>query len=181
MSKTSGSFKEGRAPWNKDIKGICKPNSTSYKKGHIPWSKGRKFSEEHKRKLSESTKGRKAWNKGKKRINNWKGGKRINNSGYWSVYKPEHSRAYSDGYIPEHILVAEKMLGRPLKYYGRQDSNNERVHHIDGNKLNNNPENLFITKNSEHRKLHHQLQKLGFELIQKGIINFNKEKKVYEL
>lgn len=39
--------------------------------------------------------------------------------------------------IFEHRFVMEKMLGRPLK-------NTETVHHIDGNKINNNPSNLEL-------------------------------------
>jgi len=35
-----------------------------FKKNHIPWNKGRKLSDETKRKLSNSLKGRKVWNKG---------------------------------------------------------------------------------------------------------------------
>src|SRR3990167_8364274 len=30
-----------------------------YKKGHIPWTKGRKFTEEHRKKISDSNKGKK--------------------------------------------------------------------------------------------------------------------------
>lgn len=48
----------------------------------------------------------------------------------------------------EHRIVAELKLGRPLKP-------GEIVHHIDGDKRNNRPENLLILKNqSEHIKLH---------------------------
>lgn len=48
----------------------------------------------------------------------------------------------------EHRVVAEQMLGRPLK-------KREVVHHIDGNKRNNAPENLMVFKNQkEHAAWH---------------------------
>ena len=50
----------------------------------------------------------------------------------------------------EHRCVAEKMLGRPLK-------DTEVVHHIDGNKRNNTPENLMIFESqAEHARWHAQ-------------------------
>ena len=47
----------------------------------------------------------------------------------------------------EHRVVAEEMIGRKL----RPD---EVVHHIDGNKSNNDPSNLMVMTQSEHIKLH---------------------------
>ena len=68
--------------------------------------------------------------------------------GYKKIIHPNHHRADSKGYVREHILVMEKKLGRPIKYP-------EVIHHIDGNKLNNNPDNLQLCKNnSEHIKIH---------------------------
>lgn len=47
-----------------------------------------------------------------------------------------------------HRIVAEQMLGRPLK-------EGEVVHHIDGNKQNNSPENLMVfASQSDHAKWH---------------------------
>jgi hypothetical protein len=47
----------------------------------------------------------------------------------------------------EHILVMEKKLGRSI-------NKGEHIHHIDGNKKNNDPHNLTLLSASEHGKLH---------------------------
>lgn len=46
-----------------------------------------------------------------------------------------------------HRVIAEQMIGRPLV-------KGEIVHHIDGNKHNNDPSNLQVMTQSEHMKLH---------------------------
>lgn len=51
-----------------------------------------------------------------------------------------------------HRIIAERMLGRKL----RPD---EVVHHIDGNKRNNAPENLMVLTRAEHAKLHADLKR----------------------
>ena len=52
------------------------------------------------------------------------------------------------GGVHEHRLVAERKLGRPL-------ASGEVVHHIDGNKQNNSPENLAVLPSqAEHARVH---------------------------
>lgn len=52
----------------------------------------------------------------------------------------------------EHRVVAEGLLGRPLR-------SDEHVHHIDQNKHNNAPENLLVLPASDHLALHAKLRR----------------------
>jgi len=49
--------------------------------------------------------------------------------------------------IAEHRHVVEQREGRKL-------ARGEVIHHVDGNKSNNSPENLLIVTRAEHRRLH---------------------------
>lgn len=69
---------------------------------------------------------------------NWKGGRTVDVKGYVHIYRPEHPHA-NHGYVREHVLVMEEKLGRYLERH-------ERVHHKDGNRSNNNPDNLELWK-----------------------------------
>lgn len=87
---------------------------------------------------------------------NYKGGIKYAN-GYRLLRVPSHPRA-SNGYVPEHILIMEKKLGRYLKYYGYNNSKNEVVHHIDGNKLNQRINNLLIISSGKHIGIHNKIK-----------------------
>lgn len=75
----------------------------------------------------------------------WKGGRYVEpKKGYVMIRMPHHHRARQNGYVLEHILVAEKMLGRPLFRH-------ERVHHKNHKTTDNRPENLKVySSNAEH-------------------------------
>lgn len=87
-----------------------------------------------------------------KRNNKWKGGKRIFRSRskkYYYIRKPFHKRAIAGGYVQEHILIAESVLGKPLP-------DSAVVHHIDNDGLNNQKDNLVICQDSNYHKLLHK-------------------------
>ena len=60
-----------------------------------------------------------------------------NKNGYIKRYHPEHPFCDSYGYVLEHRMVVEQMIGRFLTKL-------EVVHHKDHNKANNAPDNLML-------------------------------------
>jgi len=101
----------------------------------------------------------------------WKGGRGIK-SGYWTVYNPNHPRALNIGRVWEHLLVAEKKLGRYI-------TKSEPIHHIDFDRLNNDPDNLYVCRDTqEHMKIHYSLEEVARELFRQGKLGF-KDGKYY--
>jgi hypothetical protein len=87
----------------------------------------------------------------------WRGGKKTFD-GYFFVYAPGHPRARKGGrYVPEHILVWEQTNNRQLP-------EGWCIHHLNGNKTDNRPENLLALPNSKHEKYIPALKKRIREL-----------------
>lgn len=69
--------------------------------------------------------------------------------GYLQEYCPDHPLATRMGYMMQHRLVAEAVLGRRLL-------REEVVHHEDENKQNNSPENLWLFPSQAAHLRHHK-------------------------
>lgn len=58
------------------------------------------------------------------------------------------------GLLFEHQLVAMQKIGRPLR-------DGEEVHHIDGNPMNNHPDNLMVVTRAEHIAIDKRYERIG--------------------
>lgn len=76
-------------------------------------------------------------------------GRMLDKRGYVLALAKGHPRANRDGYVWEHVLVAEKSLGRFIPP-------DHPIHHVDGNPANNEPSNLVVCEDQAFHRLLHQ-------------------------
>jgi len=77
-------------------------------------------------------------------------GRFIGSDGYVRLHMSNHPRANSQGWVLEHIVVWEKVHGTPVP-------ENWIIHHLNGIKKDNRPENLVTLPNGEHIRNHFKL------------------------
>lgn len=86
-----------------------------------------------------------------------KGGRTLSNGYVHALVRPDDPLAEmrnSQGYVPEHRLVLARSLGRPL-------TEQETVHHINGDKTDNRLENLQLRKGNHGKHAAFQCQDCG--------------------
>lgn len=84
----------------------------------------------------------------------WNGGRKIGKGGYQLVARPDHPAADRDGYVPEHRVVVEERIGRRL-------TDSERVHHVNEDKSDNRPDNLWLFPDDSAHALWHTMLRYG--------------------
>lgn len=135
-----------KAPWNKGLTAATSPKLAAQAKKKSDWWKTHDTTETRK-KIGDASRGRVA--KRGAESSGWKGGKfTTKRDGYIHLYAPGHPYARKSskgtgGYVLEHRLVMEKVLGRYLEP-------DEDVNHINGVKDDNREENLMLVRHNAH-------------------------------
>lgn len=88
-------------------------------------------------------------------------------AGYIRVWEPDHPNAFRNGWVLEHRLVMEQVLGRYL-------TTGEHVHHINGQKWDNRPENLAVLGHSEHSSITQAERKTELALVRAELAEYRR-------
>ena len=139
-------WKKGRVckfPWcrNKhDSHGYCKSHNSQMSRWGEVWRISKNVRVYH---------SQEAWDRIRKgsHLGNWKGGKTIDAEGYVRIHVYDEGDPLKGRNVYEHRYMMEKHLGRKLL-------RTELVHHIDGDRQNNDIVNLQLVGYKEHKRIH---------------------------
>ena len=100
-------------------------------------------------------------------------GKKIN-GGYRDVFVGKDYPYRDSHWLREHIVVMERHIQQKIPA-------GMVVHHIDGDKRNNDLDNLILCTISEHNNCHAKIEQIVFDLYKQGLVKFDKDTKRYYL
>jgi hypothetical protein len=130
------------APYSSKRIGWIKGKPIRFIHGHNAPFRGYVITEKTKQKISQSIK---KLFKDPQNTPSWKGGI-INKNGYIFIMDKGNPNSDKNGYVKRCVLIAQKILNRPLK-------SNELVHHINGIRNDDSYNNLLICTISYHKSL----------------------------
>lgn len=117
--------------------------------------------------------GKTPWNKGYKQQPKNVGNIYTHSDGYPMVWVGKTN--INHGYMPAHRLVMSDLIGRLV-------TKEEKVHHVNADKEDFRPVNLYLCNDmSHHRKVHAHLETLSMSLVKMGLIEFDHAKGEYSL
>ena len=99
----------------------------------------------------------------------WKTNEKTTHYGYKKIRVLDHPFRDCDDFVFEHRLTAEQFLlteENSIEISGKRYLKPEYiVHHKDGNKLNNNPNNLEVMLKGKHSSFHNKINPVERDLI----------------